>query len=100
MDEDEKDIKPPNKKEDCMPEHLIGLYEDDKFIEYLSNIIKQAYKLADPKKQSFWATDTSRLVYIVRELIHTKAEWIYDKAKVPAIEDKNSDDEYSESEYE
>lgn len=74
-----KDIKPPNKKEDCMPEHLIGLHRDNKFIEYLFSIIKEAYKSADPTKQSFWATDTSRLVYIVRELIHTKAEWIYDK---------------------
>jgi len=47
--------------------------------EYLGNIIVEAYKKKDPNKQSIWNSDTTRLTYIIRDLINKKPDWTVDK---------------------
>lgn len=65
---------------------LIGMliYHDTKetLNEYLGNIIVEAYKKKDPKKQSIWNSDTVRLNYIIRDLINKKPDWTVDKKGV------------------
>ncbi|ARF10004.1 hypothetical protein Indivirus_7_20 [Indivirus ILV1] len=58
---------------------IIYNYENNLLADYLGNIIVRLYKKDDPKDQSLWNTDTSRLTYLVRELIDKKMDWVVDK---------------------
>ena len=51
---------------------LIRNYNQNKLHHYLGNFIIQHYKKEDPKKQSIWNSDVSRLTYIVKELLAGK----------------------------
>ena len=53
--------------------------------EYLGNIIVDAYKKKDPTKQSIWNSDTTRLTYIIRDLINKKPDWTVDKKGIKTI---------------
>ena len=67
-------------------------YDDDNFIDtltynynnkclhkYLGDFIIKYYKKDDPTKQSMWSSDTSRLTYIVKELlVNNKSIWNHD----------------------
>jgi hypothetical protein len=69
----------PELAEQYVAEKLIVLYSNEKFVDYICNIIKNAYKTENPMDQTFWSTDVSRLIYIVRSTIKKKDAWIYDK---------------------
>lgn len=69
----------PELAEQYVAEKLIVLYNNEKFVDYICNIIKNAYKTENPMDQTFWSTDVSRLIYIVRSTIKKKDAWIYDK---------------------
>jgi hypothetical protein len=60
---------------------LDGLYhfENDTLDKFIGDIIIKQYIKEDPKVQSVWNTDVSRLAYLVRELINNKKEWSIDK---------------------
>jgi len=60
-------------------ETLIYKYNNQILHEYLGNIIVDAYKKQDPTKQSIWNSDTTRLTYVIRELIDKKPDWSVDK---------------------
>ena len=51
---------------------LIYYYKKNKLNAYLGDIIIKYYKKEDPKEQSLWSTDSSRLKYIIKELIASK----------------------------
>jgi len=51
---------------------LIYFYKKNKLNAYLGDIIIKYYKKEDPKDQSLWSTDSSRLKYIIKELIASK----------------------------
>jgi len=51
---------------------LIYYYKKNKLNAYLGDIIIKYYKKEDPKDQSLWSTDSSRLKYIIKELIASK----------------------------
>jgi|688.fasta_scaffold299078_2 hypothetical protein len=67
-------------------------YEDDDFIDtlvynyngnslhkYLGNFIIKYYKKDNPAEQSMWSSDTSRLTYIIKELLsNNKSIWNHD----------------------
>lgn len=67
-------------------------YEDDDFIEvltynydnsilpkYLGDFIIKYYKKDNPAEQSIWASDTSRLTYLIKELLaNKKSIWNHD----------------------
>ena len=76
----------PELAEQYVAEKLIVLYSNDKFIDYICNVIHNAYKTEDPIDQTIWSTDVSRLVYIVRSTIENEDKlenkWEYDKKGV------------------
>jgi len=58
---------------------LIYYHNKNRLSAYLGDIIIKYYKKEDPKNQSLWSTDSSRLKYIIKELIATKtSNWSED----------------------
>lgn len=58
---------------------LIYYHKKNKLDSYLGDIIIKYYKKDDPKEQSLWSTDSSRLKYIIKELIASnKSTWSQD----------------------
>jgi hypothetical protein len=53
---------------------IIIRHKNKKLKEYLGDILIDAYKKDDPKLQSFWGVDTSRLHFILK-----RTEWTTDK---------------------
>jgi len=53
---------------------IISRYRKKQFITYIREMLIQLYKTENPKKQSLWSTDISRLNYCVKQ-----DEWIVDK---------------------
>lgn len=50
---------------------------------YLGDFIIKYYKKENPINQSFWNSDSSRLTYLIKELLHNKSsDWIVDKKGV------------------
>lgn len=56
--------------------------KEKKLYKYLGDIIINAYKKEDPKKQSIWNSDTTRLTYVIRDIIDKNPDWIVDKKGV------------------
>jgi len=63
-------------------EKIINLYETNKLIDCICNIICNIYKTNDPIDQTIWSTDISRLVYIIRLTNDGETKWIHDKKGV------------------
>lgn len=64
---------------DDFGEKLISVYNKGSLHKYLGDIIIKYYKKDDPKEQSLWNSDTSRLTYIIKELINaSKSSWYKD----------------------
>lgn len=61
---------------------LFTEYENKTLCKYLGDIIVKVYKKDDPAKQSLWSSDTTRLTYIIRELINKNVEWLKDKGGI------------------
>jgi len=83
----DKDIKfwieqKPEFADEYIAERLLHIYDSKGFTNYITNIVVKAYKKDDPAEQTFWASDVSRLIYIVRSTINHKDEWVYDKKGV------------------
>jgi hypothetical protein len=62
----------------------ILLYYDEigELYKYLGDFIKKNYKKDDPTQQSIWNSDTSRLTYIIKELIGNRVDWYSDKSGI------------------
>lgn len=61
-------------------EGLVYQYNKKALSNYLGDIIVKHYKKKDPKQQSIWNSDSTRLTYIVRELFNEKKiDWLVDK---------------------
>ena len=61
-------------------ENLIYEHNNNKLHIYISDFIIKTYKTDDPTKRSFWNSDTSRLTYLIREIItNNKVDWRVDK---------------------
>jgi len=61
-------------------ENLIYEHNHNKLHIYISDFIIKTYKKDDPAKQSLWNSDTSRLTYLIREIItNNKVDWKVDK---------------------
>jgi hypothetical protein len=69
----------PDFADEYIAERLLHIYDNKGFVNYITNIIVKAYKKDDPAEQTFWASDVSRLIYIVRSTFDQKDEWVYDK---------------------
>ncbi len=54
-----------------------------KLNKFIGNYIITAYKKENPEKQSLWNTDSSRLTFVIKELITNKSsKWKVDKKGV------------------
>jgi hypothetical protein len=71
--------KRPEFADEYIAERLLHIYERKDFANYICSIVFKAYKKDDPAEQTFWASDVSRLIYIVRSTLNQKDEWVYDK---------------------
>lgn len=60
-------------------ENLVSKYTDKILASYLGDFIIKAYKKDDPSQQSLWNSDTSRLTYLIRNIINNNADWEIDK---------------------
>lgn len=67
-----------------LEELIIHNFESNTLDKFLGDMIIKVYKKKNPKHQSMWTTDTSRLSFIVRQLIGTtgKNEWVNDKSGI------------------
>ena len=55
--------------------------------KYLGDFLIVYYKKENPEDQSLWNSDTARLTYIVRQLLHNnKTDWVIDKKGVKVKE--------------
>ena len=62
---------------------IVVKHEKNILDRYLGDIIIKCYKKKDPKEQSLWSSDTSRLTYVIRELFaNKKIDWTVDKKGV------------------
>lgn len=67
-------------------EDVLSYYKHKTLNRHLGDIILKLYKKDDPKTQSVWSTDDSRLTYLIRELLNNKSSnWIIDKKGVKTV---------------
>jgi hypothetical protein len=67
---------------DSIPENILYHYRHKNLYKYIGDIIVSYYKKEDPEKQNIWATDCTRLVYAIREIVNKNTEWTIDKGGV------------------
>jgi hypothetical protein len=65
-----------------MIESVIFAYKEDYVIKLLGDALLKYYKKDNPKEQSLWNTDITRLTYIIRLSIHDENDWVVDKQGV------------------
>ena len=76
-----------NKKEKEMMiiEQVFSEYNHGTIGQYIGDIIISMYKKKDPELQSIWATDTSRLTYLIKKQENKNSRWVVDKKGVETI---------------
>ena len=62
-------------------EYIVYRYKKDILVEFIGDIIINYYKKDNPKEQSFWEIDITRLIFIIKDKPNdnAKSEWIKDK---------------------
>ena len=87
-------VKVKNKKEREMIiiKQIFSAYNHGTTGEYVGDIIVSMYKKKDPELQSIWATDTSRLTYLIKkpeddeDSTNSHSRWVVDKKGVDTVE--------------
>jgi hypothetical protein len=75
--DDLEDLEQNNKK---LVEDVISAHKHKTLDKYLGDSITTLYKKENPKDQSVWSTDTSRLTYLIKELmVNNSSNWVIDK---------------------
>ena len=68
-------------------DNLIYEHNHNKLHIYIGDFIIKTYKKENPSQQSIWNSDTSRLTYLVREIItNNKVDWKVDKKGIKTTE--------------
>ena len=68
-------------------EDVLSAFKHKTIGKYLGSLIIKIYKKDDPKIQSIWNTDDSRLTYLIKELFGNKSSnWVIDKKGVKTTE--------------
>ena len=81
------DIKTLEDNEKKLIEDILSSYKHKTLSKYLGNFIIALYKKDDPKSQSIWNTDDSRLTYLIKEIFSNKSSnWIIDKKGIKTTE--------------
>lgn len=77
--EDNEEIDVNKNNVDDLASNLIYNFNNSCLDKYLGEFIVKYYKKDDPSKQSLWSSDTSRLTYIIKELLsNNKTIWSHD----------------------
>lgn len=63
---------------DDFGDKLISAYNNNLLTKYLGDFIIKYYKKDDPKEQSIWNSDVSRLTYLIKALIANDSFWCQD----------------------
>ena len=75
--DDLEDLEQNNKK---LVEDVLSAHRHKTIDKYLGDSIKILYKKDKPENQSVWSTDTSRLTYLIKELmVNNSSNWVIDK---------------------
>lgn len=84
-DDEDEDVNGDNKEsnkiidDDDLAFTLAQHYEEKHLHIFLGDFLIQNYKKDDPKTQSLWTSDTTRLTYIIKELLaNQKSVWLPD----------------------
>ena len=81
------EFKNTEENEKKIVEEILSAYKHKTLDKYLGNYIIKIYKKDDPKFQSIWNTDDSRLTYLIKELLNNKSSnWIIDKKGIKTKE--------------
>lgn len=76
-----------DKNTDKIVNDILSAYKHKTIGKYLGDIIIKVYKKDDPKTQSIWNTDDSRLTYLIKELLGNKSSnWVIDKKGIKTTE--------------
>ena len=68
-------------------DNLIYEHNHNKLHIYIGDFIIKTYKKENPSQQSIWNSDTSRLTYLVREIItNNNVDWKVDKKGIKTTE--------------
>lgn len=68
-------------------EVLIIQQENNKLDQFIGEYLVGEYKKDDPAEQSIWNSDTTRLTYIIKEVLkNNKSDWTVDKKGVKTKE--------------
>lgn len=68
------------KIKDNYTDQLIYFYRNNILIKHIVECIVSEYKKEDPAEQSLWTSDTSRLTYIIKEIMKDNtSNWMVDK---------------------
>ena len=82
--DDMEDLEENNKK---LVEDVISAHRHKTLDKYLGDSIIKLYKKEKPEDQSIWSTDTSRLTYLIKELMVNKSSnWVIDKKETKTRE--------------
>ena len=74
------EIESFNNNEKNIIDDVLSSYKHKTLGKYLGDFILKIYKKDDPKNQSIWNADDSRLTYLVKILLNNKSSnWIVDK---------------------
>jgi hypothetical protein len=72
-----------NKSKRSIEERMILHYDGNTLHQFLGDALIREYKQKNPENQSVWTTDTSRLCFIVKQLIAGDDDrWISDKSGI------------------
>lgn len=68
-------------------EHFVYNYAENLLHKFIGDMIIRSYKKENPEEQSMWATDTSRMSFIVMQILEDTGEneWVNDKSGLKII---------------
>ena len=78
-------FKNKKEKEMMIIEEVFSAYNHGTIGQYIGDIIISMYKKKDPELQSIWATDTSRLTYLIKKQEKKYSRWVVDKKGVETM---------------
>ena len=81
------EIKTLEDNEKKFIEDILSAFKHKTLGKFLGSFIIKLYKKDDPKIQSIWNTDDSRLTYLIKELLNNKSSnWVIDKKGIKTTE--------------
>jgi hypothetical protein len=75
----------PEEKEMYIRKSIVSSHKNDRLVSELTQIIIIHAKKDEPEKQSVWATDTSRVTFVIRELLNEIPTWMVDKQGIKMV---------------